>query len=49
MVEESCFNDGHAPAILDQVQTCLGEHFDLTHSTFQIEPPTHAEHEDAVH
>jgi cobalt-zinc-cadmium efflux system protein len=49
VVEDSCFNDGHAPQILDQVQDCLGGHFDVEHSTFQFEPNTHAAHEHAVH
>jgi cobalt-zinc-cadmium efflux system protein len=49
VIDDSCFNDGHAPQILDQVQHCLGGHFDVEHSTFQLEPRSHAEHEHAVH
>ncbi len=49
VVEEGCFHDGQAAGILDQVQECLRGHFDLEHSTFQIEPATHAEHEHALH
>lgn len=49
VVEDSCFEDGHAPQILDRVQECLGGHFDVIHSTFQLEPRSHAEHEDAEH
>ncbi|HWU21900.1 MAG TPA: cation diffusion facilitator family transporter [Nocardioides sp.] len=49
VVDDSCFNDGHAPQILDRVQQCLGGHFDVEHSTFQLEPVSHAEHEHGVH
>lgn len=51
VLDESCFHDGHAAQILDQLQTCVAEHFDVSveHSTFQFEPATHADHEPAVH
>lgn len=31
--------DASSKAVLDQLNTCLGEHFDIEHSTFQIESP----------
>ena len=51
VVENSCFSDGHAPQILDQLQACLAEHFPVSveHSTFQLESPAHASHELASH
>jgi cobalt-zinc-cadmium efflux system protein len=51
VLDEACFHDGHAPRILDQVQDCVAEHFDVSveHSTFQLEPPAHAAHEPSVH
>ncbi|WP_460792306.1 cation diffusion facilitator family transporter [Nocardioides maradonensis] len=49
VVDDSCFSDGHAPQILDRVQLCLGGHFDVEHSTFQLEPRSHAEHEHGMH
>ncbi|WP_439659424.1 cation diffusion facilitator family transporter [Lentzea sp. HUAS TT2] len=49
VVEDECFNDGHAPQVLDQLQTCLAGHFDVAHSTFQLEPTSHAAHEQPVH
>ena len=49
VVEDECFNDGHAPQMLDQLQTCLAGHFDVEHSTFQLEPTSHAAHEQSVH
>ena len=49
VVDDACFNDGHAPQILDEVQECLGGHFDVEHSTFQLEPRSHAAHEPGAH
>ena len=49
VVEDSCFHDGHAPQILDRVQDCLGGHFDVAHSTFQLEPRSHTAHEQPAH
>jgi cobalt-zinc-cadmium efflux system protein len=49
VVDEGCFVDGHAPQILDQIQECLAGHFDVAHSTFQLEPPGHADHEAGAH
>lgn len=49
VLDESCFHDGHAPLILDQLKTCLAGHFDVEHSTFQLEPADHAVHETGTH
>ena len=51
VVEDHCFHDGHAPQILDQLQHCVAEHFDVAidHSTFQLEPAAHAHHEHPTH
>jgi cobalt-zinc-cadmium efflux system protein len=49
VVEETCFQDGHAPQILDALQDCLHGHFDVEHSTFQLEPSSHAGHEVGSH
>lgn len=49
VIEDNCFLDGHAPRLLDELQTCLGDHFDLEHSTFQLEPTSHAAHEPDAH
>ncbi len=49
VVEDSCFQDGHAPQILDQLQHCLAGHFDLEHSTFQLEQFAHRDHERTGH
>ncbi|RPE73725.1 MULTISPECIES: cation diffusion facilitator family transporter [unclassified Frondihabitans] len=42
---DECFHDGHAPRVLDELQACLVGHFDVEHSTFQLEPAAHAAHE----
>lgn len=49
VVTEDCFVSGHCPQILDQLQACLTGHFDVAHSTFQLEPAGHAAHEAAQH
>nr|WP_196791305.1 cation diffusion facilitator family transporter [Motilibacter aurantiacus] len=40
---------GCEASILDTLRDCLAEHFDVEHSTFQLEPAGHRAHEDAVH
>ncbi len=49
VIEDDCFNDGHAPRLLDQLQACLTGHFDVEHSTFQLEAAAHAAHEPGTH
>lgn len=51
VVGTDCFTDGHAARILDQLQECVAQHFDIAveHSTFQVEPHTHPAHERAQH
>ena len=49
VVDDSCFLDGHAPQLLDEIQACLVGHFDVEHSTFQLEPAGHAAHELGAH
>jgi cobalt-zinc-cadmium efflux system protein len=38
-----------AHAVLDRLRGCLAEHFDVEHSTFQIEPAGHLDSEHHVH
>ncbi|HUC22716.1 MAG TPA: hypothetical protein VMA73_08415 [Streptosporangiaceae bacterium] len=45
VVDNSCFYDGHVPRLIDQLQRCLAGHFDLEHSTFQLEAAEYAGHE----
>jgi cobalt-zinc-cadmium efflux system protein len=51
VVAETCFDDGHAGRVLDALQRCVAEHFDVSveHSTFQIEPAGHRTHEQVQH
>lgn len=49
VVADGCFADGGAPRLLDQLQACLAGHFDVEHSTFQLEPEGHADHEPSRH
>jgi len=49
VIDDSCFNDGHAPQLLDELQSCLVGHFDVEHSTFQLEPAAHSTHETGNH
>ena len=50
VVADSCFADGHAPPqLLDEIQDCLVEHLDVEHSTFQLEPASHVQHEAGIH
>ncbi|MFC4242195.1 cation diffusion facilitator family transporter [Gryllotalpicola reticulitermitis] len=50
-VDAQCFRDGHTPAILDQLQDCVAQHFPIAveHSTFQLEPAAHQRHEHTPH
>ncbi len=49
VVDDLCFTRGDAPQVLDRLQHCLAGHFDVEHSTFQLEPASHADHELGSH
>jgi cobalt-zinc-cadmium efflux system protein len=49
VVDSACFRDGHAGRILDELQECVRDHFGIEHTTFQVEPDTHPEHEHTTH
>lgn len=42
-VDPVVFADGRAGELLEQLQGCLADHFDVAHSTFQLEPDGQAE------
>ena len=50
VVDDQCFTDGHAAAMLQEVKECVAEHFEVSihHSTFQIETEHIATHEPAA-
>jgi cobalt-zinc-cadmium efflux system protein len=49
VVDPEVIECGQSAVILDQLQDCLRGHFDVDHSTFQLEPAGHAEHERPMH
>ena len=49
VVEDSIEQMGQAHAVLDGLRACLAEHFDVAHSTLQIEPRGHADSEPHLH
>jgi cation diffusion facilitator family transporter len=49
VVTEEVLADGHGGRVLDALCSCLGDHFDLEHCTFQLESVGHAGHESPVH
>lgn len=49
VIDERAMAEAKSGEILDRLGDCLGEHFDISHCTFQLEPTGHAEHEHPVH
>src|SRR5690349_14965373 len=48
-VEPDVFASGRAGQLLDELGGCLSDHFDVEHSTFQLEPAGHAGREHTAH
>ncbi len=48
VVASEVWASGRAPDLLSQLQSCLAGHFDVDHSTFQLEPEGHLEHDPHV-
>ena len=48
-VEPAVFAQHQVGALLDELGGCLREHFDVEHSTFQLEPSGRGQHEHATH
>lgn len=50
VVDDECFTTGHAVETLQNIATCVAEHFDVSihHSTFQLETEEVAKHESAA-
>ena len=49
VVDPEIIEHGQSAIMLDRLQACLRGHFDVDHSTFQLEPAGHAEHEQPMH
>jgi len=45
-VTQEAIDDHGVGGILDRLADCTAEHFDVRHSTFQVEPESHRDHED---
>jgi cobalt-zinc-cadmium efflux system protein len=48
-VEPAVFESGRTSELLDELGGCLDAHFDVEHSTFQLEPAGHGDREHAHH
>lgn len=49
VVADEIFVKGETGRLLDELSGCLSDHFDVEHSTFQLEPAEHADHEEHLH
>lgn len=49
VVDPDLLARGQGAVMLDSLQDCLRGHFDVAHSTFQLEPAGHADHEHPMH
>jgi cobalt-zinc-cadmium efflux system protein len=49
VVDDECIDRGRSGEVLDQLAKCLTGHFDVEHSTLQLEPIGHQSHEAAGH
>jgi len=49
VVDDSVSGMGDAHTVLDRLGECCSDHFDVEHSTFQIEPAGHADNEPHIH
>jgi cobalt-zinc-cadmium efflux system protein len=49
VVDPAVLASGRSAVMLDRLQECLSGHFDVEHSTFQLEPAGHADHEHPMH
>lgn len=49
VVDDDTMSGGHTGRVLDALGHCLAHHFDVEHSTFQIEPLRHRDHEGTHH
>ncbi|MDK3258224.1 cation diffusion facilitator family transporter [Blastococcus capsensis] len=49
VISDGALAAGHGGRVLDALCACLGDHFDMAHCTFQLEPAGHGAHEAPVH
>jgi cobalt-zinc-cadmium efflux system protein len=48
-VDDACIDAGRGGPVLDRLQACTAAHFGIEHSTFQLEPTGHRDHEHQPH
>lgn len=41
VLDDACFNDGHAPEVLEELCSRLVGHFDVDHGAIQLAPAHH--------
>ncbi|MBP2437644.1 cation diffusion facilitator family transporter [Microbacterium amylolyticum] len=46
VLDDECFHDGHAPETLESIGVCMADHFDIMHTTFQLETAAHRRDEE---
>ena len=49
VVHDACLSANGTGPVLDRLQACLADHFDVEHSTFQLEAASHLDHESGMH
>ncbi len=49
VVDDDVLGTDAGHGVLDRLRCCLSDHFDVEHSTFQLEPASHAETEQHTH
>lgn len=49
VVDDRCIAEGRSGEVLDALSHCIGDHFDIDHCTFQLEPVGHRSHEPEHH
>jgi cobalt-zinc-cadmium efflux system protein len=48
-VDAACIAQGRSGEVLDRLGECLGDHFDVDHCTFRLEPEGDQDHEAPSH
>lgn len=49
VIGEATLTSNTGGALLDKLSDCINEHFEIEHSTFQLEPSGHLDHEGKMH
>jgi cobalt-zinc-cadmium efflux system protein len=49
VIDDACLSANGTGPVLDRLQACVADHFDVEHSTFQLEAVSHLDHESGIH